>query len=93
MAVLFFYVYALADKTIRLAADDARTAELSPDGTKLGYERGGDLFVYDMSAAEERRLTTGGSDSIKGCPPRESSQSNWDMISSIIDLVLLNHSH
>ena len=59
-----FYVYALADKTVRLAADDARTAELSPDGTKLGYERGGDLFVYDMNAAEERRLTTGGSDSI-----------------------------
>jgi len=59
-----FYVYALADKTFRLAADDARTAELSPDGTKLGYERGGDLFVYDMNAAEERRLTTGGSDSI-----------------------------
>lgn len=59
-----FYVYDLADKTLRLAADDARTAELSPDGIKLGYERGGDLFVYDMNAAEERRLTTGGSDSI-----------------------------
>ena len=59
-----FYVYALADKSIRLAADDARTAELSPDGMLLGYERGGDLFVYDMDAARERRLTTGGSDSI-----------------------------
>ena len=59
-----FYVYALADKTVRLAADDARTAELSPDGSKLGYERGGDLFIYDMNAAEERRLTMGGSDSI-----------------------------
>ena len=59
-----FYVYALADKSLRLAADDARTAELSPDGTKLGYERGGDLFVYDMDAGEERRLTTGGSDTI-----------------------------
>ena len=59
-----FYVYTLADKALRLAADDARTAELSPDGIKLGYERGGDLFVYDLDAAEERRLTTGGSDSI-----------------------------
>ncbi|MSR36702.1 MAG: S9 family peptidase [Gemmatimonadetes bacterium] len=59
-----FYVYALGDKTIRLAADDARTAELSPDGKLLGYELGGDLFAYDMDAARERRLTTGGSDSL-----------------------------
>ncbi len=59
-----FYVYPLADKSIKLAADDARTAELSPDGTRLGYERGGDLFSYDLSTAQERRLTTGGSDSI-----------------------------
>lgn len=59
-----FYVYALADKSLRLVADDARSAELSPDGKRLGYERGGDLFVYDMDAATERRLTTGGSDSI-----------------------------
>lgn len=59
-----FYVYARADGTLRLAADDARTAELSPDGRLLGYERGGDLFAYDMAAGRETRLTTGGSDSI-----------------------------
>jgi dipeptidyl-peptidase-4 len=59
-----FYVYALGDKSMKLAADDARTAELSPDGKLLGYERDGDLFVYDLDAGRERRLTTGGSDSI-----------------------------
>ena len=59
-----YYVYSLADKSLKLAADDARTAELSPDGSRLGYERGGDLFVYDLNAGQERRLTTVGSDSI-----------------------------
>lgn len=59
-----FYVYTLADKSLKLAADDARTAELSPDGKRLGYERGGDLFVYDLDAGREKRLTTGGGDSI-----------------------------
>ena len=59
-----FYVFSLADRALRLAADDARTAELAPDGTLFGYERGGDLFVYDLDGQHERRLTTGGSDTI-----------------------------
>ena len=59
-----FYVFSLEDRSVRLAADDARSAELSPDGGMLGYERGGDVFVYDLNAEEERRLTTTGSDSI-----------------------------
>ncbi|HUH12989.1 MAG TPA: DPP IV N-terminal domain-containing protein, partial [Longimicrobiales bacterium] len=59
-----FLVYDLEADTLLIAADDARTAELSPDGTLLGFERGGDLFVYDLVAERERRLTTGGSDTI-----------------------------
>ena len=59
-----FYVFAIDDRRLQLAADDARTAELSPDGTLLGYERGGDMFVYDLNAEREQRLTTTGSDSI-----------------------------
>ena len=43
---------------------DARTAELSPTGGLLGFERGGDLYVYDIAAGRERRLTTTGNDSI-----------------------------
>ena len=43
---------------------DARTAELAPGGRRLAYERGGDLFVYDLAAEEERRLTTTGNDSV-----------------------------
>ena len=59
-----FYVYSREQGTLTVAADDARTAELAPDGRLLGYERGGDLFVYDLDAGRETRLTTGGNDSI-----------------------------
>ena len=57
-----FYVYGVENESLVLAADDARTAELSPDGALLAYERGGDLFVYDMEAERERRLTSSASD-------------------------------
>ncbi len=59
-----FYVYTVADGSLILAADDARTAELSPGGRRLGYERGGDLFVYDMDTRRERRLTTTGTETV-----------------------------
>ncbi len=52
-----YFVYALADRSLKLGAHDARTAELSPNGTLMGYERDGDLFVYDLAAAKETRLT------------------------------------
>ena len=53
-----FYVYSLADHAMQLAAQGARTAELSPDGSTLGYERGGDMYVYDMTRHQETRLTS-----------------------------------
>ncbi|MBX6333299.1 MAG: DPP IV N-terminal domain-containing protein [Gemmatimonadaceae bacterium] len=52
-----YYVYSLADHSLQLAASGARTAELSPDGAMLGYERDGDLFVEDLARHEEKRLT------------------------------------
>jgi dipeptidyl-peptidase-4 len=59
-----FYIYGVEDRSLVLAADDARTAELSPDGSLFAYERGGDLYVYDTNAERERRLTTTGSESV-----------------------------
>lgn len=59
-----FYIYGVDDRSLVLAADDARTAELSPDGSLFAYERGGDLYVYDTDAESERRLTTTGSESV-----------------------------
>jgi len=57
-----FYVYGVENESLVLAAADARTAEMSPDGALLAFERRGDLFVYDMEARRERRLTSSGTD-------------------------------
>ena len=53
-----FYIYGLADRSLKLATKGARTAELSPDGTALGYERDGDMYVTDLAAGRETRLTS-----------------------------------
>jgi dipeptidyl-peptidase-4 len=59
-----YYVYSLADHALTLAARGARTAELSPDGAMLGYERDGDMFVYDLTRQRETRLTTGATETV-----------------------------
>jgi dipeptidyl-peptidase-4 len=55
-----FYVYSLASRELTLAGKGARTAELSPDGSMLGEERGGDMYVVDLATKQERRLTSDG---------------------------------
>ncbi|GAB3972860.1 S9 family peptidase [Spirosoma terrae] len=52
-----YYVYSVADKSLKLVAKDAQTAELAPDGQKVGYERGGNLFVFDFATQKETQLT------------------------------------
>ncbi len=52
-----YYVYSLADKSLKVAAKNARTAELSPDGSMVGYERNGNMFVYDFASKKEVQLT------------------------------------
>ncbi|AKD57554.1 S9 family peptidase [Spirosoma radiotolerans] len=52
-----YYVYSVADKSLKLVAKDAQTAELAPDGSKVGYERGGNLFVFDFVTQKETQLT------------------------------------
>ncbi len=59
-----YYVYALGDHSLKLAARGARTAELSPGGGLLGYERDGDMFVYDLMQRRETRLTTGATETV-----------------------------
>ena len=53
-----FYVYSLATRSLSLAGKGARTAELSPNGTMLGEERAGDMYVVDLATHQERRLTS-----------------------------------
>ena len=59
-----YYVYSLGDHSLKVAARGARTAELSPGGGLLGYERGGDMFVYDLTQRRETRLTTGATETV-----------------------------
>ncbi len=59
-----YYVYSLADRTLKAAARNARTAELSPDGSMVGYEREGNMFVYDFAAKNESQLTSDATEDI-----------------------------
>lgn len=59
-----FYIYDTRDRALKLAVRDARTAQLAPDGAFVGFERGGNMFVYDVAAGQERQLTTEGNDSV-----------------------------
>ena len=52
-----YYVYSVDAKSLKLVAKDAQTAELAPDGSRIGYERGGDLFTFDFATQRETRLT------------------------------------
>ena len=59
-----FYLYDRESRSLKVAADDARTAELLPDGRLAGFQRGGDLYLLEVASGQERRLTTNGSDTI-----------------------------
>lgn len=52
-----YYAYSLEDRQLKIGAKNARTAELSPDGSMVGYERDGNMFVYDFASKQETQLT------------------------------------
>jgi dipeptidyl-peptidase 4 len=52
-----FYFYSIDKGTLQLVARDAGTAELSPDGSMIGFERNGDMYIYRFSDGKEQRLT------------------------------------
>ena len=53
-----YYIYDVGSRELQQAARDARSAELSPDGSSVGIERNGNLFVYRFASGSEQRLTT-----------------------------------
>jgi len=55
-----YYFYSVEDQSLEVLVKDAMTAELSPDGSKVGYEREGDLYVFDLNENKETRLTDTG---------------------------------
>ncbi|MEO1651954.1 MAG: S9 family peptidase, partial [Bacteroidota bacterium] len=52
-----YYQYSIKDQRLQLIAKDAQTAELSPNGKKVAYERGGDMYMFDLASKKEFRLT------------------------------------
>ncbi|SMO47231.1 S9 family peptidase [Gracilimonas mengyeensis] len=55
-----YYYYEVESGELNVLVKDAMTAELSPDGSKVGYEREGDLYVYDLDSETETQLTDSG---------------------------------
>jgi dipeptidyl-peptidase-4 len=59
------YLFDLAKGQARPVSDTAGakdSAEFSPDGTRVAYLRGNDLYVTELATGKETRLTTGGDD-------------------------------
>lgn len=52
-----YYYYSVEDQSLQLVADDAFTAEVSPDGSKVGYGKEGNLYVYDFESDSDTQLT------------------------------------
>lgn len=57
-----YYLYSLKDKSLKSITEGAFTAEVSPDGKKVGYGKDGDLFTFDLETGEHIQLTTDGAD-------------------------------
>lgn len=52
-----YYIYDLDTKQLKAAAQNARSAELSPDGSMVGIERDGNMYVYNFANGKEQQLT------------------------------------
>ncbi len=57
-----YYLWSLDQQSMQPVVEDAFTAEVSPDGTKVGYGKEGDLFVFDLASQTHRQLTFDGAD-------------------------------
>jgi len=57
-----YYLYSLEDKSLKAIVKGAFTAEVSPDGSKVGYGKDGDLFTFDLLTGKHTQLTDDGAD-------------------------------
>ncbi len=57
-----YFYYSLEDQTMKPIVEGAFTAEVSPDGKKVGYGKDGNLFVFDLATGNQTQLTTDGKD-------------------------------
>lgn len=51
-------------RTLYEGKEAAFDPKLAPDGSRLAYVKGHDLYVRDLASGKERRLTTGGSEEL-----------------------------
>jgi len=57
-----YFLYSIKDKTLIPITEGAFTAEVSPDGKKVGYGKDGDLFSFDLATGKHTQLTSDGAD-------------------------------
>ncbi len=57
-----YYLWSMEDESMQPIIMDAFTAEVSPDGQKVGYGKEGDLFFFDLETSSHTRLTSDGAD-------------------------------
>lgn len=52
-----YYYYSIENETLKLVVEQAFTAEVSPDGSKLGYGKDGELYMFTFANQETTRFT------------------------------------
>lgn len=52
-----YYYWSVADQKLEKIVESAFSAEISPDGSKVGYGKDGELFVFDFASGETVQLT------------------------------------
>ena len=52
-----YYYFDVNSEEITHITHSAFNAELSPDGTKVGYHKNGEMFIYDLKTGSEKQLT------------------------------------
>ena len=59
-----YYLYSMKNKSITLVAQNAYTAQVSPDGKSVAFESNGNLFVLDLRSMKTKQLTKDGSHTV-----------------------------
>lgn len=55
-----YFYYSIETKTLEPVVKEVFTAEVSPDGKKIGYGKDGDLYLFDIDSREHIQLTSDG---------------------------------
>ncbi len=59
-----YYFYSINDRNLNLIAKHAGSAEISPDSKFAGYEKDGNIFIYNISSDSAIQLTNDANDSV-----------------------------